>query len=373
MDKLKLSENIVKWRQAKHMTQEMLADYMGVTKSSVSKWERGVTVPDVVLLPLLASYFDVSIDTLMGYEPQLSKDQIKRYYFDFASAFAHESFESVIQSCQKAVKKYYACYPFLLQMSILWLNHLNLAPNKESMQMMIASICQWCERIELARLDPMMIENARVVKATAQLMNQEFDAVIDTFEDRMDVNIIGNKDHLLVMAYLENGQANKAELTTQVAIYRGLTQLIGSSVLLFLNPDLPKQTAEMTIQRIDGIIDLYQILKLNPNLLAQYHFRVALYYANQNPKEPEETQRRLRAYIEAINKLLSDELVIHGDSYFTVIDEWIEELSLGIRSVRNKNLVIDSAIQGLMHPAFNDFQKSAVIQKTIHEWEALKC
>lgn len=41
----------------KGITQEQLADYMGVSKASVSKWETGQSYPDIVILPKMAAYF----------------------------------------------------------------------------------------------------------------------------------------------------------------------------------------------------------------------------------------------------------------------------------------------------------------------------
>ena len=48
MDKLNLSENIIRLRHEKKLTQEELADFMGVTKASVSKWEKGIDRKSVV-------------------------------------------------------------------------------------------------------------------------------------------------------------------------------------------------------------------------------------------------------------------------------------------------------------------------------------
>ena len=80
MNTLNFSDNIIRLRHRKKITQEQLADFIGVTKASVSKWETKQSMPDVLLLPRLASFFDVSIDELLGYEPQLSKEQIQKIY-----------------------------------------------------------------------------------------------------------------------------------------------------------------------------------------------------------------------------------------------------------------------------------------------------
>ncbi len=63
---LYLKENIKKYRILKNYTQEDVADYLGITPQSVSKWERGESYPDITLLPALANIFETSIDILVG-------------------------------------------------------------------------------------------------------------------------------------------------------------------------------------------------------------------------------------------------------------------------------------------------------------------
>jgi len=63
---LHLSENLRKCRILKNLTQEDIAEYLGITPQSVSKWERGESYPDITLLPALANIFETSIDLLVG-------------------------------------------------------------------------------------------------------------------------------------------------------------------------------------------------------------------------------------------------------------------------------------------------------------------
>ena len=66
--KLSLPANISKLRKEHSMTQEQLAEALGVTFASVSKWERGVATPELNLIAEMADLFEVSIDALIGYE-----------------------------------------------------------------------------------------------------------------------------------------------------------------------------------------------------------------------------------------------------------------------------------------------------------------
>ena len=63
-----LSENIRKFRKERRLTQEQLAEVMGVTTGAVHKWESGLSVPDITLIVELADFFNTSMDVLLGYK-----------------------------------------------------------------------------------------------------------------------------------------------------------------------------------------------------------------------------------------------------------------------------------------------------------------
>lgn len=61
-----IGDTIAKLRRGRGMTQETLAESMGVSPQTISKWETGTTCPDVLLLPVLADFFGVTVDALYG-------------------------------------------------------------------------------------------------------------------------------------------------------------------------------------------------------------------------------------------------------------------------------------------------------------------
>ena len=61
-----LGKKISELRKEKSLTQEGLAEALGISPQAVSKWENDLSCPDIMLLPALASLFDVSIDELFG-------------------------------------------------------------------------------------------------------------------------------------------------------------------------------------------------------------------------------------------------------------------------------------------------------------------
>ena len=61
---IKICENIKRLRSQLGVTQEMLADYCGISSQAVSKWEMQQSLPDISVLPSIAEYFKVSMDEL---------------------------------------------------------------------------------------------------------------------------------------------------------------------------------------------------------------------------------------------------------------------------------------------------------------------
>ncbi|MDR0862833.1 MAG: helix-turn-helix domain-containing protein [Oscillospiraceae bacterium] len=73
-------ENLKKLRREKDLTQEDLARFLNVSFQSVSKWERGETTPDIVTLPVIARYFGVTTDELLGVDKLDDEARKTEYY-----------------------------------------------------------------------------------------------------------------------------------------------------------------------------------------------------------------------------------------------------------------------------------------------------
>ena len=81
---IKLAENIRAMRKERSMTQEQLAEVLGVTVGAVYKWEAKLSVPEVSLLMEMADFFDTSLDVLLGYHMkdnciQRAAERLKKY------------------------------------------------------------------------------------------------------------------------------------------------------------------------------------------------------------------------------------------------------------------------------------------------------
>ena len=62
-------DNLIQLRKLHQMTQETLAEKVGVSRQALAKWESGETVPDLEKSRILAEIFDITLDDLANYEP----------------------------------------------------------------------------------------------------------------------------------------------------------------------------------------------------------------------------------------------------------------------------------------------------------------
>ncbi|MBQ4341439.1 MAG: helix-turn-helix domain-containing protein [Clostridia bacterium] len=79
---MELNNKLRSLRIAKGITQEQLAEELGVTAQAISKWERGATMPDISLLPDLSVFFGVSIDELFGLTEEKEYERIQNMIWD---------------------------------------------------------------------------------------------------------------------------------------------------------------------------------------------------------------------------------------------------------------------------------------------------
>ena len=352
MDTLNLAENLIRLRREKEVTQEEVASFIGVTKASVSKWETKQSLPDILLLPVLASYYGVTVDELLGYKPQLGKEQIQKIYHDLAAESAEKPFEEVMDASRKLVKKYYSCYSFLLQISILWLNHYTFAEDPKSQMGILDETVELCTHIIENCKDISICNDATVLKAIMDLQRGRPQEALDLVEDMLSpYRLASQSSGILIQAYQMVGDMDKAVSYTQISMFLHLLSLVEGATQYIAFRAQDKESCEETIRRMDGLIELFQLERLHQNIAAVYHYQVAVYQCQQ--EDIEGVFARLKRFVEIICDLLDHEAALHGDGYFNRLEEWFEGLDLGKQMVRDKKLVLDNACQALENPVFS--------------------
>lgn len=359
MKEIQLATILAAKRREKGITQDELAAYIGVSKASVSKWETGTSYPDITFLPQLAAYFNISIDELMGYSPQLPKEEITKLYRQLTAKFASQPFEEALAECQAWIRKYYACFPLLLQMAGLLLNHHMLAPHPEQKSAVLRQISELCERTARESEDVWLAKDAAFLHATCRLMLGEPQSALDLLGEEVRLELPATS--LIAQAYHQLGQADKAKEVLQAAAYQQVMSLLGAMPyeLLLHGDQLTK--AEEILRRAEALSGIYRVEALNPNLMIQLYMSGAQLYMQHGL--PEKALDMLGKYVE-ICSAFRFPAALKGDDFFDRIGPWLAETATA--APREEPVIKASMVQGLTaNPALASLKELPAFHRLI--------
>ena len=103
---MQIGETIRKYRKERSMTQEEMAKRLGVTPPAVNKWENGNSCPDIMLLAPIARLLDISVDTLLSFEGELTDEEIKQIVTEADRKFKEGTYEDAFDFIRKNLEKY---------------------------------------------------------------------------------------------------------------------------------------------------------------------------------------------------------------------------------------------------------------------------
>lgn len=350
-------------RKALRLTQDDIASYIGVSKASVSKWETGQSYPDITFLPRLATLFHISIDELLGYQPQMSKEEIRKLYRRLSENFAGHPFEEVMEQCRAVIREYYSCFPLLFQMGVLLVNHSMLAGDGK-MQGILKEAQELFIRVRTESGDVELAREARNMEAVCLLAlgnSDEAAAMIDG----ADLLLIP-QETLLSLAYRRSGREKEAKAVCQIGIYQYLSALLN---LMIQYQELcvdDRMLFDETHRRIAALAETFLVGRLHPALLFPYYLSAAQGYMALGDTG------RTYAYLEQYTELVVTvdwPLKMHGDVYFDTLDDWLENrMILGEDMPRDGKLVRRSMVEAVTeNPAFAALHGETAFQRIVEK------
>ncbi|EGC69397.1 MULTISPECIES: helix-turn-helix domain-containing protein [Enterococcus] len=366
---LPIGEEIARRRKHRGVTQQELAAFMNVSKASVSKWETGQTYPDITSLPLLAAYFDCSVDELLILDSQLSPKEIQRIYQLLKDAFQTKTPTEVLALAQSFTKRYYSCYPFLLQMGSFYLNHWDLLPDVPvegvpkgqtyEDALMEAKKNTYLKEAEtlyqriMDQGDSELAQQAKQIDAYCLLMRNKPEEVLA---------ILGTKtlsflpsEPLIAAAFQQKNQLQQAEIVTQSAIYQYLIIFMSllTNYLAMLTQD--EEQLEKNYARGLALSESFQLAELHPLSLLNFLAAGMVSFAALGKESL--LLQALTLYVKTL-EATPEEIVLKGDDYFNSIDEWISELELGSQIPRNSGSVKKQFLAiAQLTPLFEPYQE----------------
>lgn len=106
-------ENLKKLRKARGLTQEGLADFLGMSFQAISKWERGETYPDITMLPCIASFFGVTVDSLLGTDMIEKEKRLEEYNNSYSRLWSEGKIDQVKTMLKAATEEFPGNYDLL--------------------------------------------------------------------------------------------------------------------------------------------------------------------------------------------------------------------------------------------------------------------
>ncbi len=115
-----LGKVIRKYRKLKNLTQEEMAERLGVTAPAVNKWENENSFPDIILLAPIARLLDISLDTLLSFRENLTPEEINEIIRELDLKLKEQSYEEAFCWAKKKLEEYPDCEQLILNIAAIF-------------------------------------------------------------------------------------------------------------------------------------------------------------------------------------------------------------------------------------------------------------
>ena len=115
---MKINQIIREKRKELSLTQEQIAEFLGVSTPAVSKWERGSTYPDITLLPALARLLRTDLNTLLSFSDDLSDIEIKNFVNALDQTIQERGYDAAFQKALHRIREYPTCEKLIFSVTL---------------------------------------------------------------------------------------------------------------------------------------------------------------------------------------------------------------------------------------------------------------
>ncbi len=159
---MSIGSTIKRLRKREGITQEQLAEYLGITSRAISQWECGRTTPDITLIPSLCHIFGISSDELLEIDIHKSNEEINEY-LDKATKLCHQGkWDDYSNILREANKRFPRDYKIMLKLADALVNEYSRKKSREYKE-----VFELCNRILAECTDSNIRYEATDILATA--------------------------------------------------------------------------------------------------------------------------------------------------------------------------------------------------------------
>lgn len=249
------------------LTQEQVAEYLNVSVPAVCKWEKGVTSPDISLLPSLARLLQTDLNTLFCFKEDLNMQEISNFCKEMAEIVR----EKGISQGFEAAKGKIHTYPYseaLLHCLTLQLDGLLLTSglSEDEMRPFYNTLTKWYQRL-MESDDSSIRSSASYMTAARFIQAGEYDKaqqILDTMPSKDDtLSTLADKRLLQITIYQQQGETEKAAQVIQNALLMSLSKAqillvkLVDTALLAGDMEKAEQIADKS-RRMAELFDLWE-------------------------------------------------------------------------------------------------------------------
>lgn len=128
---MKMSEQIKLHRKDIGLTQEQMANYLGVSTPAVNKWERGSTYPDISLLPALARLLKIDMNELFSFCEELTELEIAQFSNELSEVALNKNIDFAFEMAAKKIQEYPHCDSLIYMAATILNAALTLSATRE--------------------------------------------------------------------------------------------------------------------------------------------------------------------------------------------------------------------------------------------------
>ena len=177
MININIGNKIRELRKKKGITQEGLAFVLSVSPQAVSKWESGLTYPDMEMIPIIAGYFEVSLDILFDYDIREMKAKIQKL-IDDAWEYFFDDTQKYIEIMMNALEEYPGNEDLLL--ALLEAYEYNLRDKGDTSH--LDEMIELSQKIITESTDFVRVSFAKETQAAVYLKKEEYQKAKDVLE-----------------------------------------------------------------------------------------------------------------------------------------------------------------------------------------------
>lgn len=288
---INIGRTIARERRRAGITQEALAEHLGVSKAAVSKWELGQSLPDMSLLPRIAAYFSLTLDELFDWRDELTEAESAALYAE-VYALAEQDLAAAHERLRTLASEHYSDANLLLMLAsllALWaagMATLLAAPPEQDRAAdnepdapsdagaLTDEALALLDRALEVTTDPAILFLAQQQKATTLFQaerHEEAAALLEPLVRRQDA---GAPTMLLASSYRKLGRDNEALELLQTERLRAANFVLSSLVQeVGMRDDIGFAQAADTAAR--AIFDTLDMGEMNPFFSASIAFEVA--------------------------------------------------------------------------------------------------